>query len=98
MKLPASLVQLDQRRTSHSACLLRDGRVLLAGGGGRATYEPTGQCHFDDPRSHVSAELVDPRARSSEPTGALSIPREAHHGISLADGSVVVIGGLADYG
>ena len=66
-------------RAFHTATLLRDGRVLVAGG-------------YTDSASR-SAELYDPRSRTWTPTGDLITARNAHTATLLLDGKVLVAGG-----
>ena len=65
----------------HSATLLNDGSVLVAGGGGEDT-------------SIASAELYDPGANSWRPLASLTAPRQGHAAVRLDDGRVLVVGGL----
>jgi hypothetical protein len=65
-------------RHNHTATLLSDGTVLVAGGG--------------DIRLAV-AELYDPATGTFRPTGALAVPRLWHKATSLRDGRVLVVGG-----
>ncbi|WP_232287476.1 Kelch repeat-containing protein [Anaeromyxobacter dehalogenans] len=72
-----------QPRAFHTATILRDGRVLVAGGlnsfsGGDA----------------VEAELFDPVTESFALTGSLAHPRGGHAAVRLGDGRVLVVGGL----
>jgi hypothetical protein len=62
--------------------LLRDGRVLIAGGfsGGDRWLQ--------------SAELFDPETRTFAPTGSLSVPRADHTATMLEDGRVLLVGGV----
>jgi hypothetical protein len=74
-------------RYYHTATLLPDGRVLVAGGDGR--YEGA-----DDPLA--SAELYDP---GSETWTAAANMLEAHWGHTatvLRDGTVLVVGGTTN--
>ncbi len=71
-------------RSTHTATLLRDGRVLVAGG---LTEGPAGLT----PTS--TAELYDPRTGSFSPTGSMATPRYGHTATVLADGRVLVTGG-----
>jgi hypothetical protein len=64
----------------HSATLLPDGRVLIAGG--------------DDPDTGLAtADLHDPRTGSFRPTGSMTISRLFHTATLLPDGWVLVAGG-----
>lgn len=67
-------------RVSHVAALLKDGRVLVAGGwAGDATT--------------TSAEIFDPRTRSFLPTKPMATPRMDATATPLLDGSVLIVGG-----
>lgn len=71
--------RLDRVRLGHSATLLDDGRVLIAGGW--------------DGGALASALLYDPKADTFLPTGSMAVPRESHTAVRLADGRVLVVGG-----
>lgn len=68
-------------RAAHTATVLLDGRVLLAGGMTASEREPAG------------AELFDPATGRYAPAGAMRIPRHSHTATRLADGRVLIAGG-----
>ena len=72
-------------REGHSGTLLRDGAVLLAGGG-------AGWC-FQDTFDHT--ELFDPETKSFVDAGKMTRRRSFHTATLLPDGSVLLAGGLS---
>ena len=74
-------------RSDHTATLLPDGKVLVAGGRRGDTGAALG-----------SAELYDPGAGSWTVTGSMITPRWGHAATLLADGEVLVVGGLGKDG
>jgi hypothetical protein len=68
---------MKEGRASHTATLLGDGKVLLAGGG----------------RTVVSTELFDPATGVFSSAGDMSAARESHAAVLLGDGKVLVSGG-----
>jgi N-acetylneuraminic acid mutarotase len=74
---------LKNARFSHTATLLLDGRVLLAGG-------------YNGLESMTSVEIYDPRRDRWTTTGSLHVGREEHMATLLQDGKVLVTGGYGD--
>lgn len=72
-------------RFEHTATLLADGRVLLAGGFTSANLSATN-----------SAELYDPATNTWSATGSLHDARDAHGAVRLKDGRVLVVGGASN--
>jgi Galactose oxidase, central domain/Kelch motif len=75
---------MEVERAAHTATLLRDGRVLVAGGirAGEAAL--------------ASSELYDPRAGRFSPTGDMTSVRSGHTATLLRNGLVLVTGGFDD--
>ena len=77
---------MTDTRTSHTATLLADGRVLIAGGfGGLASQA------ISNPRA--SAEVYDPATQSFTATGTMMKPRYGYTATLLRDGKVLIAGG-----
>jgi N-acetylneuraminic acid mutarotase len=75
--------QMANARYGHTATLLSDGRVLIAGGAGRG-----GDC-----MSMVTAELYDPVSATWKPTHPMATARGFHTATLLLNGEVLVTGG-----
>jgi len=69
-------------RYLHTATLLQNGKVLIAGGITTSASEPVG-----------TAELYDPATGTFTMTGAMATAREQHTATLLADGRVLIVGG-----
>ncbi len=82
---------LSQARGFHSATLLKDGRVLVAGGFSFSPLHPSFPFFS-------SAEVYDPHTGTWSFTGSMSVPRAAHTATLLKDGRVLVAGGENPFG
>lgn len=72
-------------RTSHSATLLLDGRVLIAGGRRANAGGPA--------ELLASAAVFDPATGTFAPTGMMTVARFFHTATRLTDGRVLITGG-----
>jgi hypothetical protein len=68
-------------RTQHTATLLQDGKILIAGGS------------VDGDDFAVDEELIDPLTGAGKWTAPLHTPRHGHSATLLQDGRVLVVGG-----
>jgi len=78
---------MSQARSSHTATLLPDGSVLVAGGSAPALGT-----------SINSAEIFDPASGTWSVTGSLATARNIHTATLLPDGRVLVAGGNIGFG
>ena len=78
---------LATARSSHTATLLPNGNVLVAGGEFSSHLTPI---------SLPSAELYDPATSAWTATGALATARSSHTSTLLPNGNVLVAGGASD--
>ena len=79
---------LSQARADHTATLLRDGRVVVAGG----------RSAPNSPSAVALIETYDPKTRSFAPTGLLLTARSGHTATLLKDGTVLFAGGTGSDG
>jgi Kelch motif/Galactose oxidase, central domain len=73
--------RMTTNRAQHTANLLSDGTVLLAGG-------------LSNSGTISSAEIYNPSTSSFAATGSLHSPRNEHTATSIADGTVLITGGF----
>jgi len=73
-------------RSGHTATLLSDGKVLIAGGMRR------------NQDFYKSAELYDPATGKFQPTGEMSVGRVGHVAVLLPSGKVLIAGGWVGHG
>lgn len=75
---------LETARSQHTATLLADGRVLVAGGRSR-----------DATVALASTELFEPKTGAWKPGPPMTAARAGHTATALLDGRVLVVGGSA---
>lgn len=73
---------LNIPRAFHTATLLSDGRVLIAGGFTTDNFHPI-----------ADAEIYDPANGTFTLTGSLNVARWGHSAVPLDDGRVLIVGG-----
>lgn len=74
---------MQTNRYNHTATLLPNGKVLVAGGIQGAIYDTAAS----------SAELFDPATGSFSPTGSMITGRDLHTATLLPNGKVLIVGG-----
>lgn len=77
-------LKMNTRRAAHTATLLPDGKVLIAGG-----FRPEGTAEI----AIASAEIFDPQTNSFTPTNDMNEPRSGHTATLLPNGKVLIVGG-----
>lgn len=72
--------QLNSPKPYHTATVLLDGKVLIAGG-------------YDGSLNTASSEIYDPTSGTWSTTDSMNVARKEHQSILLTDGQVLVAGG-----
>ncbi|HEX5399321.1 MAG TPA: kelch repeat-containing protein [Verrucomicrobiae bacterium] len=81
---------MNTPRENHTATLLPDGRVLVAGGTGTNLFAPP---YFG---TLTNAEVYDPATGVWTPTTGMTVARRSHTASLLPNGKVLVAGGTYD--
>src|SRR5262249_27451145 len=82
-------------RILHTATLLQDGRVLIAGGYGVEKFDMTDPNNPKPIRDDMTTAFVfDPQTNTFSQTGSLNTARSEHYAVLLASGQVLVVGGF----
>jgi hypothetical protein len=84
---------MAQGRVLHTATLLQDGKVLVAGGAGAAINLDPSSGGESSSAPIATAEIYDPGSGTFSPTGSLASARSFHTATLLQDGKVLIVGG-----
>ena len=82
-------LKMNAERAAHSATLLPDGKVLIAGG-----FREEGTSEI----AIASAEIFDPATNTFTPTSDMNEPRNGHTSTLLPNGKVLLAGGWNQQG
>jgi len=80
----SSALKMNEARAAHTATLLPDGRVLVAGG-----FREEGTAEI----AISSAEIFDPKTNTFTAISDLNAPRNGHTATLLQNGQVLIAGG-----
>ncbi len=82
--------KMNVPRSSHTATLMPNGTVLIAGG---ETLPPPGDTDPMDSGANNTTEIFDPSTNTFTLSHAMQTPREGHTATLLSDGTVLIVGG-----
>jgi hypothetical protein len=91
-----TVAPMNVARAFHTATLLADGRVLVAGGGEPFHLVSGGNIAWN--AVYVSAEIYDPKTDTWTLAGNMNDPRTEHQAVLLASKRVLVAGGRRNSG
>jgi hypothetical protein len=93
----AAVNSMMEPRAHHTATLLPNGKVLIAGGGVTSSALGVGPLDFTPQLMVVlpsnTAELFDPQTGTFAPAGTMNTGRSSHTATLLPDGTVLLCGG-----
>ncbi|MCW5911452.1 MAG: hypothetical protein KIT62_10275 [Cyclobacteriaceae bacterium] len=81
--------KMNTKRSAHTATLLQNGKVLIAGGILTAEGAEV---------NNASTEIFDPQTESSSPGASMNVKRAGHTATLLPDGNVLITGGFDSSG
>ncbi|MGH7601828.1 MAG: Kelch repeat-containing protein, partial [bacterium] len=81
----APIGSMSTARAAHTATLLPNGKVLIAGGFANSTY-------------YATAEIYDPDSKTFTPTSTMNATRANHGATLLPNGKVFIVGGYSTAG
>lgn len=84
---------MPEGRDAHSATLLQDGRILVAGG--LINIDEVFEDPLEERRATATAVIYDPATEVWQETGIMHAARSGHTATLLPDGTVLVAGGGA---
>ncbi len=84
---------MNSPRFAHTATLLPNGKVLVAGGLGDGGNQVPAS---NSPPVLGSAELYDPTTGTFTTTGSMLVPRTNHTATLISGGRVLIVGGIQD--
>ena len=91
-------ITMNSKRHSHTATMLRDGRVLVAGG--NDGYGEVAKAEIFDPAAYTGAPVVLQRTGDAPypPGDDMLIPRINHTAKLMPNGKVLLVGGFDKFG